>query len=171
MNLRIWPGRKSAPPVKELPEMSDEFVKVPELREPLIPLSILELDLAEAPASGWPAYLAERGISIAFDDIGRRCLSRGDAKKLLDAQRQDEIRRQDLAARREQEAVEKDRVRRALIPKGLAWHEVPAGMTPAEAMVAGDPGVGPRRKSAAASFLDGEGMIMHPIREPLEDAS
>jgi hypothetical protein len=150
--------------------MSD-YLKVPELHEPLIPLSILELDLAEAPRSGWAAYLAGQGISIEFDDVGRRAISRGDAKKLLDQQRQAEIRRQDQLARLEQEAVEKDRVRRAALPKGIPWYEVAPGMTAAEAMVAGDPDRRPRRKSAAASFLDGEGMVMHPIREPLEDAS
>jgi hypothetical protein len=144
------------------------FVNVP-AGEP-IPLSVLALDLP-SPVEGWPAFLAGHGISIAFDDLGRRCISRADAKRLLDVQRQDEIRRQDLMARNEAEAVEKDRQRRAALPKGLAWHEVPVGMTPAEAMVAGDPGVGPRRKSAAASFLDGEAMVMHPIREPLEDTS
>jgi hypothetical protein len=146
-------------------------LKVPELREPLIPLSVLALDLAEAPASGWAAFLAGQGISIEFDDVGRRAISRGDAKKLLDQQRQAEIRRQDQLARLEQEAVEKDRARRALLPKGLAWHDVPVGMTAAEAMFAGDPDRRPRRKSAAASFLDGDAMVMHPIREPLEDVS
>jgi hypothetical protein len=35
-----------------------------------IPLSHLELDLP-APAGGWAAYLADRGISITIDDIGR----------------------------------------------------------------------------------------------------
>jgi hypothetical protein len=142
-----------------------DYLKVP-AGEP-IPLSVLALDLDQQPANGWAAYLAGQGISIAFDDLGRRCISRGDAKKLLDAQRQDEIRRQDLAARLEQEAVEKDRQRRAALPKGLAWHQIPLGLSPAEAMAASDPDRDkrPRRRSLLEESFAGDTLTMHPIRE------
>jgi hypothetical protein len=100
----------------EREQMSD-FVKVPS-GEP-IPLSVLALDLDGAPISGWTVWLAERGIAVAFDDIGRPAISRADAKRLLDAQRQDEIRKQDQAARLEQQAVEADRAWRATLNKGI----------------------------------------------------
>jgi hypothetical protein len=133
----------------------------------LIPLSILALDL-EAPAGDWAAYLAGQGVSIAFDDVGRRAISREAAKKLLDAQRQNEIRRQDQAARLEAEAVEKDRQRRAQLPKGLAWHEVPVGLSPAMAMVAGDPDRDsrPKRTSVLEESLSRGTLTLHPISEP-----
>jgi hypothetical protein len=153
--------------------MSDDVVKVPTLHEPVVPLSVLALDLADAPASGWTVWLAERGIAVAFDDIGRPSIARADAKRLLDAQRQDEIRRQDLAARLEQEAVEADRARRAQLPKGLAWFEVPHGLTPAEAMVAGDPDRDkrPKRTSVLEESLSGGGMVFHSLHQPAEDES
>jgi hypothetical protein len=138
---------------------------VPELREPLIPLSHLALDLAEPPASGWTVWLAERGIAVVFDDIGRPAISREDAKRLLDAQRQDEIRRQDHAARLEQDAVEKDRAFRASLPRGVAWHEVPPGLSPAQAMAAGDPDRDRRRKNPVAAMFDGDSMVVHSIRD------
>jgi hypothetical protein len=168
MNLWIWPTKKSVPPVKELPEMNDEFVQVPELREPLIPLSVLALELADAPADGWTVWLAGRGISIEFDDLGRRAISRADAKQLLDAQRQNEIRRQDQAARLEAAAVAADRQRRAQLPRGLPWYEVvESGLTPAMAMISADPDRDkrPRRRSVLEDALDGGGTTMH-ILEP-----
>jgi hypothetical protein len=152
-----------------------DYLKVPELREPLIPLSVLALDLAEAPADGWAAFLAGQGISIEFDDLGRRCISRGDAKKLLDAQRQDQIRRQDQAARLEAEAVEKDRQRRAQLPRGLPWYVVvESGLTPAMAMVAADPDRDkrPRRRSVLEDALDGGGSTMHILEpQPVDGAA
>jgi hypothetical protein len=99
-----------------------------------IPLSHLQLDMEAAPASGWTAWLAERGISIVFDDLGRRCIARSDAKQLLDAQRQNEIRKQDHAVRLEAEAIEADRAWRATLPRGVHWTEIPAGVLPAQAM-------------------------------------
>jgi hypothetical protein len=122
---------------------------------------------------GHPQYPGAQSFGSAlartgFDDLGRRCVSRADAKRLLDAQRQNEIRKQDQAARLEQEAVEKDRQRRAQLPKGLAWHEVPAGLSPAMAMVAGDPDRDrrPKRTSLLEESLSRGTLTMHPIHEP-----
>ena len=49
----------------------------------LIPLSVLQLDLAE-PGEGWHVYLANRGIEIVAYDLGRQSVTRGDAKLLFE---------------------------------------------------------------------------------------
>jgi hypothetical protein len=135
-----------------------------------VPLSVLGLDLP-VPAEGWNVWLAGQGISVVFDDIGRRCVSREDARALLEQQRQSEIRRQDQLVRLEEQAVAADELRRARMFRGIRVDEIPVGMSPAEYMMAGDPDLAPRRKSAAASFLDGDEMVLHPIHEPAEEAS
>ena len=149
----------------------NDVVKVPEMREPLIPLSILAFDLAEAPASGWNAWLAGQGISIAFDDIGLRCISRADAKRLLDAQRQNEVRRQDQAARLEQQAVEADRLRRATIWKGVPAAALPEGIAPAQAMFAADRDARPRRESPLQHALQNSGELVYHEFPADEDES
>jgi hypothetical protein len=54
--------------------MGDDYLNVP-AGEP-IPLSVLALDLdGGAPVGGWTVWLAERGIAVAFDDIGRPAIS------------------------------------------------------------------------------------------------
>jgi hypothetical protein len=162
MNLWIWRSKKTAPPVKELPEM-DDFVKVP-AGEP-IPLSVLALDLDEAPISGWTVWLAERGIAVAFDDIGRPAISRADAKRLLDAQRQDQIRKQDLAARLEQQAVEADRAWRATLNKGIPWYALPAGVSYGQAVAEAEAAEQPQRVPSRAEWLFGETdtMVYHEL--------
>jgi hypothetical protein len=149
--------------------MSD-FVKVP-AGEP-VPLSILELDLP-APTIGWAAGLAEKGVDIVTDDLGRLCVSRSDAKRLFDEKREHEAQAREVMARNEAAAIAADRQRRAALPKGLPWFEVPMGLTPAEAMVAGDPDRDkrPGRTSVLEDALSGSGTTMHidPPRPVFED--
>ena len=144
-----------------------DFLKVP-AGEP-IPLSVLALGLDQQPANGWTVWLAEQGISITFDDLGRRCISRADAKRLLDEKRQAEIRRQDQLARLEQEAVEKDRAWRASLPRGAAWYDVPAGVHPATAMLQAAKDAQPRRTPSQVEWMFGEAdtMVYHEL--PAED--
>jgi hypothetical protein len=136
----------------------------------LVPLSHLSLDLDE-PATGWLAYLSGRGIEVVADDIGRSSVSRDDAKQLFDEQREAEVRKREVMARIERQAEEKDRAFRAALPRGLAWHEVPVGLTPAQAMAAGDPERDrrPRRRSLLEESLEGGTLTMHPISEPAGD--
>ena len=61
----------------------------------LIPLSHLALDLPQPP-EGWGAYLGRRSIPFLPDDLGRDSIRRGDAKRLLDEQRAEEIRKAKL---------------------------------------------------------------------------
>jgi hypothetical protein len=147
----------------------DDFVKVP-AGEP-IPLSVLALDLDQQPANGWTVWLAEQGISITFDDLGRRCISRADAKRLLDEKRQAEIRRQDLSARLEQEAVEKDQAFRASLPRGAAWYDVPPGVHPATAMLQAAKDAQPRRTPSQVEWLFGLQDTGGVIHEPLDEGA
>jgi hypothetical protein len=145
--------------LEEGEQMSD-FLKIP-AGEP-IPLSILELDLP-APTIGWAAGLAEKGVDIVTDDLGRLAVSRADAKRLFDEHREHEARAREVLARNEAAAIEKDRLRRAALPKGLAWYDVPVGLSPAMAMVASDPDRDkrPRRTSVLEDSLAGVGTTMH----------
>jgi hypothetical protein len=132
-----------------------EYLKVP-AGEP-VPLSVLALDLAEPPAAGgWPGWLADRGIAMVFDDVGRRCIARVDAKKLLDRQRQDEIRKQDLAERLERAAIEADELRRAQIWKGVPADAMPPGAAPAAVMLQTAKDSLPRRTPTETEWLFGE---------------
>jgi hypothetical protein len=153
-------------------EMGDNYLKVP-AGEP-VPLSVLALDLDGAPIGGWTVWLAERGIAVAFDDIGRPAINRADAKRLLDVQRQDQIRKQDLAARLEQEAVEADRAWRATLNKGIPWYALPAGVSYGQAVAeaeAAEAAEQPRRVPSRAEWLFGETDTMVYHEFPAEDES
>ena len=56
------------------------------LSENLIPLSHFELDHPQPP-DGWPAFLGRRAIAFVPDDLGRDCIRRRDARRLLDEKR------------------------------------------------------------------------------------
>jgi hypothetical protein len=118
-----------------------------------VPLSHLALDLEQQPAEGWVAYLANHGIAIAFDDLGRRCISRADAKRLLEQQRLNEIRRQDVMARAELAAIEADRKFRAGLHPGIPWYEMPPGVLPVEAMTQSAKDARPRRTPSHGEWL------------------
>ena len=95
-------------------------------RDKLIPLSHLSLDLGE-PIVGWAASLSEHGIELLEDDIGRKAISREDARTLMAESRKAEAR-----------VLEDQRRRRA----ELGDLKLPAGVpaidgSPYEAMVAG----------------------------------
>ena len=83
----------------------------------LIPLSVLALDLL-APAD-WSAFLADRGIEIVLDDIGRAAISRSDARRLFDEQRENEARKAEMRAAAEKRAVEADQRFRASLGVGV----------------------------------------------------
>lgn len=110
--------------------MSSDFVRVPET---LIPLSHLELDL-EPSTAGWAADLAAKGVAIHLDDLGRASISRSDARRLIAEKRERLARHYQME---EQRFAKLEGERLARLPKGLPWYEVPAGMSAAEAMVAG----------------------------------
>ena len=103
----------------------------------LVALSVLELDLP-APGGGWAAHLADRGISIILDDIGRAAVARDDARRLFAEQREAEARGRERAAELERAAVEADQLRRAQMGDGVPAAVIPTGMSSAEAVHAAE---------------------------------
>jgi hypothetical protein len=100
----------------------------------LIPISQLALDL-DPPAVGWDAFLASRGIDVVDDDIGRKSISRADARQLLDEHREAEAHAREVMERREAQLIQQDRLLRASLPAGLPAAMVPEGLTPAQGMM------------------------------------
>jgi hypothetical protein len=111
-----------------------EFVKVPSQYPPTVPLSVLALDLAE-PVEGWPNFLGVRAITIIPDDLGRDCVSRQAARRLLDEHRERVLRQAALRRVQEAEAVAADQASRALIWKGVPAVALPDGAAPAAVML------------------------------------
>jgi hypothetical protein len=128
-----------------------------------IPLSHLELDI-DAPGNGWAAHLAEKGINVVLDDVGRLCVARGDARQLFTERRQHEARAREIASANEAAAVERDRAWRASLPKGAACYDIPAGVLPASALLQAAKDSQPRRQSVLQHALSHEdGMMFHPL--------
>ena len=100
------------------------------VRDERIPLSHLGLDVPVS-QEGWPVYLGRRGISFGPDAIGRDSISHGDARRLLDEYRADQLRRQAALKVQEAAAVEADQLRLAGIWKGVSADEIPVGVHPA----------------------------------------
>jgi hypothetical protein len=145
----------------------DEFVKVRSEYPPTVPLSVLALDLAE-PVEGWPNFLGARAIAIIPDDLGRDCVSRQAARRLLDEQREQVLRQAALRRLAEQEAVEADERRRALIWRGVPASALPEGAAPASVMLQAAKDSQPKRTSVLEESLSGGGLVFHPLRESAE---
>jgi hypothetical protein len=132
----------------------------------VIPLVVLGLSLA-APVE-WAAFLADRGMSIIIDDIGRPSVSHSDARLLLIEQREAEVRRREKAAEWDRQAVKQDRLRRASLPTGIPAGMVPDGLAPAEAMMLAGESSAPRARSVREQLLEresgsGESMVFHSL--------
>jgi hypothetical protein len=140
--------------------MGENFLKVPELREPLIPLSVLGLDLAPSTA-GWAADLAARGFSVELDDVGRLAVSREVARQLMAEKRESEQKARDAGVARD---AEFERQRQANLPRGIPWYQIAPGQTPAEALIAAGGGDGrPRRRSVIEDPLDRNSSVMYQL--------
>jgi hypothetical protein len=130
----------------------------------LIPLSILELDLP-APGNGWAAGLAEHGIAIVLDDLGRASIPRAAARHLFEARRAAEAKARKISQRREEQAVEADRRWRASLPRGQRWWELPDGVHPATAMLQQAKDAEPKRRSLLEDAFAGTPSAMY-VDEP-----
>jgi hypothetical protein len=136
----------------------------------LVPISHLALDLPE-PSVGWLIELDRRHIDVLVDDIGRKAISRSDARGLLDERREDELRRQEAAARNEARAVEQDRLRRASIWRGLPAVDLPVGVSASSAMLQAAKDSEPKRMSPLQEALSGESLTYHSYQTSPEDAA
>jgi hypothetical protein len=147
---------------KTMPATEPPTHDVMDPAESAIPLSVLALDL-DAQAVGWDAFLASQNIPVVADGIGRKAISRADARQLFDERREDEIRPREVAAQQEQQAIERDQQRRAQLPEGVPWYEIPPGATAAEAWAHAEKDARPRRRSVLEDALSNSGTILHTL--------
>jgi hypothetical protein len=137
----------------------------------LVPLSHLSLDLP-APAEGWPAYLSSRDIAVVADDLGRLSISRSDAKRLFDEQREGEVRRREVMERIELAAEEKDRAFRAQLWQGMPAELMPSDAHPAAVMLQTARDSQPKRLSPLQEALSNSGTLTyHPLSPASEGES
>jgi hypothetical protein len=97
--------------------------------EPLVPLSVLSLDL-ESPAEGWRVYLSSRDIAVVVDDIGRLSISRDNARQLFTERRESEVRQAAKREAMERDAIQRDQQFRSQLWGGVPADHLPVGATP-----------------------------------------
>jgi hypothetical protein len=140
----------------------NDFMKIPEMREPLVPLSHLELDLP-APAVGWATELAARGIEVLVDDVGRASISRVDVRQLLTEQREQRETSDRKRAEAERQAVQADQRFRATLWAGLPADHLPVDVAPAAAMFQASRDAQPKRLTPLQEALAGDSLTYHPL--------
>jgi hypothetical protein len=134
----------------------------------LIPLSVFALDHPRPP-EGWANFLGRRAIAFVPDDLGRDCIRRRDARRLLDEKRAGELRAAKRRQLADQEAVEADQLRRASIWKGLPADRIPDGVRAGDAMIAAARQAKPKRQSPLEEALSSDGGITyHSYAQPDE---
>jgi hypothetical protein len=118
----------------------------------VIPLTVFQLDCPEPPA-GWAQLLESENVELVEDDIGRVCINREDAGRLLGALRAEEAFRADERRRREAEREQKmiEAATRFPVPRGVPSHPE---LGPIEAMLLADEASRPR--SLYEQLLDEE---------------
>jgi alkylhydroperoxidase family enzyme len=136
------------------------------MSEQVVPLSELERDLG-APPHGWTAELADRGVAVFKDDLGRLAVDRSSARAIYAQHREQQ---EAAAAKRlelERRAVEADRAFRASLPPGLSAEQVPEGISAGMLLMLSDPErQGSRRQSVLEHALaNGGSAVYHPINE------
>ena len=128
--------------------------------EPLVPLSVLALDHPQL-AEGWADFLGRRAIAFVPDDLGRDCVRRQDARRLLDERRADQLRAAKLRQLAEAEAVEADQLRRAQIWQGVPADHMPPGVPPAAAMLQTARDAKPKRTTPLEEALSNSGTLTY----------
>ena len=118
-----------------------------------VPLTELERDLP-APAAGWAAELAARGVTVVLDDLGRPSITRAAARVLFTEHRENEARTARRRAEIEQRVIAADEARRAALPKGIPANSVPTGVSAAEMLMLSDPFPATRRQSVLEHALE-----------------
>jgi hypothetical protein len=106
-------------------------------------------------------------ITSSFGSYDKSSVSRADAKRLLAERAEDEAHAREVAAERDRQAVEADRVRRSQI-----WTGAPAvdGVPAATLMLQASKDARPKRLTPLQEVLAGEGMTYHALSStPDED--
>ena len=150
------------------------------MNDELIPLSVLELDL---PAQdGWTLDLT--GVTVVADDVGRRSVSRDDARRLITEHRASVARAEERLRRHREEAerraIEWDREFRAQLHPGLPASMFAPGEDPIQVQVAAELASDPRRRSLREELMDAQFgrsaddekvYTYHPIRDEADGGS
>jgi len=150
------------------------------MNDELIPLSVLELDL---PAhDGWSLDLT--GVTVLADDVGRRSVSRDDARRLIAEHRASVAREQERLRRHreetERQAIERDQEFRAQLHPGLPASMFAPGEDPIAVQIAAELASDPRRRSLREELMDAQfgrsaaderGYMYHPIRQEADGGS
>ena len=121
------------------------------------------------PGEGWPTFLGRRAIAIVPDFLGRDSIGLDAARRLLDERRGDELRQRKRAAVQQEMEEEADKLRRALIWKGVAATALPAGVGAGDAMLQAARDSRPSRTSPLEEALSGEGTTFHAFGQPDEE--
>jgi hypothetical protein len=131
-----------------------------------VPLTELERDLP-APAAGWAAELAGRGVAVVLDDLGRPSITRAAARDLFTEHRENEARNARKRAEIEQRVIEADQAFRAALPAGIPAGAVPEGISGGQLMMLSDPMQGSRRQSVLEHALEhpAGAIVYTPINE------
>ena len=120
-------------------------------KDELVPLSVLALDVD----------LPGGDLDVHLDDLGRRCLRRGDARRLITERREAAERQRKVA---ELQAIELDRQFRAQLRDGIPADQIPADVSPTAWLLQSAKDAAPRRESVLQHALRNPGAIVyHPI--------
>jgi hypothetical protein len=128
--------------------------------------------LAEAAGEGEDRSFDDQAVALAktmrgvrHDWAGKPTITWTMAEELLVSLRAEQAR---VVAAIEQQAVAADEARRAAMPKGIPWDEVPAGLDPAQMMMLSDPDMRRARRETVLehSLSNPAGAILyHSINE------
>jgi hypothetical protein len=161
MFARFSRSRPGSSPVAEEQEGS--------VMEECVPLAVLQLELRD----GWSLDLGD--VEVVEDDIGRRAVSRVDARRLLAEYRERAEREAECLRRHREEteraAVEADQRFRAQLHPGIP-HGAFGDVDPVLAQIAAEIAADPRRRSMqelqdarfGRSAGDAAEFTYHPIR-------
>ena len=155
---------RNAPTVEPAPDvMRSTGANTPVHDASPVPLSILKLDLD--PGEEWATFLGRRAIAIIPDSLGRDSIGHDAARRLLDDRRADELRQRKLAALRQEQEEEADKLRRAQIWTGLSADAIPVGVHPATAMLQASKDAQPRRTTPLEEAFSGNTLTFHSYGE------
>jgi hypothetical protein len=119
--------------------------------------------LVTNPRDAIDVLAGQLGDEVVFDDLGRRCVSRGTARRLFVERAAGEVRQREARERLELQYAE----RAAANPvwSGIPADRIPEGVAPALAMLTAAKDARPRRQSVLEHALTNDGSIeFHPIQ-------
>ena len=116
------------------------------------------------PRDAVDALAAQLDGEVVLDDLGRRCVTRDTARRLVAEREQAEHRQREAQQRREAELAEL--AANNPVRGGVPADRVPDGVTPAAAMLQAARDAEPRRRSVLEEALTNDsGLVYHPLSD------